>query len=104
VTTDVRDNPAANRYEIYVDGALAGFAEYHLHRDLAAFTHTEVDDAHQGQGVASELIKGALDDARARALRVEPFCRFVRAFIEKHRDEYRDLVPEPEWERFGLGG
>ena len=102
MTTDVRDNPEASRYEIRVDGARAGFAEYHLFGDLAAFLHTEIDRAYQGQGLASELIKVALDDARARGLRVQPFCPFVRGFIDKHRDAYRDLVPAEEWPRFGL--
>lgn len=104
MNTDVRDDPAERRYEIRVDGVRAGFAEYHLYGERAAFIHTEIDAAYQGKGLANTLIRRALDDARARGLQVEPFCPFVRGFIDKHRDGYRDLVPEAEWNRFGLDG
>ena len=60
-----------------------------------------MDDAYEGQGVGSELAAGALDDARARGLRVLPYCPFIRGYIERHQ-EYLDLVPEGERARFGL--
>lgn len=97
----VRDNQDESRYEIDVDGTRAGFAAYHLYGDLAAFTHTEIEPEFGGQGLASSLIRSALDDARKRNLRVQPFCPFVRGFIAKHT-EYRDLVPADEWDRFEL--
>jgi uncharacterized protein len=101
MTTNVKDNPDENRYEVYVDDALAGFTEYYLHGGVIAFLHTEIDPALQGQGLASTVIQGALDDARKRGLAVEPFCPFVRLFIKKHAD-YRDLVPAEQWARFDL--
>jgi hypothetical protein len=36
-----------------------------------------------------------------RGLDVMPFCPFVNAYIENHR-EYADLVPETQREAFGL--
>lgn len=98
----VRDNATESRYEIVVDGEVAGFADYHLHDDVIAFLHTEVDPQHQGEALASTLIRESLDDARRRGLRVQPFCRFVRAFIADHAD-YVDLVVPEERQRFGLG-
>jgi predicted GNAT family acetyltransferase len=98
----VRNNAAESRYEVVVDDEVAGFADYHLHEDVMAFLHTEVDEAHQGEGLATTLIRESLDDARRRRLRVQPFCRFVRAFIADHAD-YLDLVPSEERQRFGLG-
>ncbi|HET8797191.1 MAG TPA: GNAT family N-acetyltransferase [Thermoanaerobaculia bacterium] len=44
-----------------------------------------------GRGIAGALVKHALDDARARGLKVIPRCSYVRAYIEKNA-EYRDLV------------
>jgi uncharacterized protein len=88
---DVQDNPDANRYEIKVDGALAGFAAYHRSPDRIVFTHTEVDDAYEGQGVGSQLARAALDGARHDALRVTPRCEFIAAYIDRH-PEYADLV------------
>jgi predicted GNAT family acetyltransferase len=38
------------------------------------------------------LARAALDDARTRGLVVMPFCPFVAGFIERHIEEYADLV------------
>ena len=101
MTDTVRDDRAASRYVLDVDGARAGYAEYHRHGDVVAFIHTEIDPAYEGRGLASTLIRYALDDARAQGLAVQPFCPFVRAYISRH-DTYRDLVRRDEWERFDL--
>lgn len=102
MNTTITDKPGESRYEIRYDGARAGFAEYRLHGGVVAFIHTEISPQFGGRGLATELIRAALDSARTRSLQVEPFCPFVRRFIAKHPD-YRDLVPSAEWERFGLG-
>ena len=85
---DVRDNPADSRFEAYVDGALAGFAEYDLTDGVITFVHTEVDDAYEGQGVGSGLVRAALDDVLGRGdLRgVRASCPFVRSWIRRHPD------------------
>jgi uncharacterized protein len=88
---DVRDNPAENRYEVVVDGAVAGFARYALRKGRVILVHTEVDDAYEGQGLGSQLAKGALDDVRRRGLAVVPLCPFIADYIERHA-EYQDLV------------
>ncbi|HVF31808.1 MAG TPA: GNAT family N-acetyltransferase [Acidimicrobiales bacterium] len=92
----VTANQAANRYEIMVDGALAGYAEYRLDPAGAGtitFTRTVVEDAFDGQGVGSRLARGALDDARGRGLRVVAQCPFIRGWIDRHPD-YADLLAE----------
>ncbi len=92
----IRDNESEHRYEAFVDGARAGFAEYRLTRDTIVFTHTEVDDAFEGRGVGSALARGALDDVRRHgSRRVKPLCPFIKAWIEKHPD-YADLVRGPD--------
>jgi predicted GNAT family acetyltransferase len=99
----VRMNSDESRYEIFLDGTLAGFTQYVLNGDQADFVHTEIDDRFEGHGLASQLIRGALDDARAHGWRVLPYCRFVTRFISKN-PEYRDLVPVDQRTRFGLAG
>ncbi|MCF0096720.1 GNAT family N-acetyltransferase [Micromonospora sp. MH99] len=93
MSTLVEDNPAKNRFEILVDDALAGFTAYVPRGEVLVFTHTEVDRAFQGKGVGGALIRGTLDQVRARDGRVVPQCPFVAAFIDKH-PEYADLVAE----------
>jgi uncharacterized protein len=100
---DVRQNTDESRYEIFVGGELAGFTQYVLDGDRADFVHTEIDDRFEGHGLASKLIRGALDDARRQGWAVVPYCRFVTHFIAKHA-EYRDLVPADQRSRFGLTG
>ena len=88
----VTDNPAESRYEARVNGELAGFAAYETADDLITFTHTEVFDVYEGQGVGSALARGALDAVRADGSRkVLPRCPFIRGWIDKHPD-YQDLL------------
>lgn len=80
---------------------MAGFVAYRMQPGLIAFVHTEVDDAFEGHGVGSILVREALADARRRGFEVLPLCPFVNAFIERHR-EYLGLVPASRREEFGL--
>ena len=98
---EVKDNPSANRYEVWEDGRLAGFTVYHSHKDRVAFVHTETEPAFAGRGLGKVLAAGALDDVRTKGLGVLPFCAFIRGFIAGN-PEYVDLVPEAERERFDL--
>ena len=88
---NVVDNANKHRYEIEVDGAVAGFIDYQRDDARIVMPHTEVDSEYQGQGLASQLAKAALDDAREQGLRVVPTCPFIADYIEKH-PEYADLV------------
>ena len=88
----VTNNEAEKRYEARVDGELAGSAYYDTADDLIVFTHTEVDDDYEGQGVGSTLARAALDDVRADGRRkVVPRCPFIKGWIDRHPD-YRDLL------------
>jgi predicted GNAT family acetyltransferase len=98
---EVADAPERDRYELSIDGEVVGFTAYRARRGLIAFVHTEVDERLHGRGLGDRLIRFALEDARARDLAVLPFCPFVKAFIERHR-EFEALVPEPYREQFGL--
>jgi len=99
----VTDNPSASRYELHVGADLAGLVEYKLgHQDsVISFLHTEVGDAFQGQGLAGQLARHVLDDARKRGLSVLPFCPYINSWIKKH-PEYTDLVPAERRGDFGL--
>jgi predicted GNAT family acetyltransferase len=89
--TEVRDNPDAHRFDLFVDGEVAGFAAYRLRPGHIVLTHTEVASAYEGKGLAGRLAAGALDAARERGLRVVPQCPYIARYIQRHPD-YADLV------------
>lgn len=88
--SEVTDSKDRSRYELLLDGHTA-FAAYRIDGDVVIFTHTIVPPELQGQGVASHLIKAALDDVRAQGRKLVPQCEFVAAYIDKHPEE-ADLV------------
>ena len=61
----VRDDVAMHRYEGRVGGELAALAVYSRAERFLIFSHTEVLPGYEGRGVASELIRQALDDVRS---------------------------------------
>lgn len=85
-TTEVRRDAAKSRYEVYLDGELAGVAEYVTRGIRIIFTHTEIDEAFGGHGLGSILVREALDDAVSRGATIVPVCPFVAAYVKKHHD------------------
>ena len=91
--SEVRDNPAASRFEMASGGAVAS-VEYRRAGDgRIALTHTEVPEARSRQGVGTKLVRGVLDALRAEGAKVVPRCEFVAAYVERQH-EYRDLLAD----------
>lgn len=100
MSTEVRNNTALERFEIYVDGALAGYAEYQDTANERAFVHTEIYPRHEGQGYGRVLVEAALNATRDEGYGVLPMCPMVHHFIEAH-PSYLAMVPQ--WARLRLG-
>ena len=98
---EIVDVAERSRFEIRVDGEVAGYAEYRRRPGLIAFIHTVIDPRFEGRGLASELVRAALSEARSDELSVLPFCPFVRGYIARHA-AYLDLVPEGMRAKFDL--
>jgi predicted GNAT family acetyltransferase len=86
----VRDNKARSRFELDVGNELA-FANYRQTPSAVIITHTETPRALRGRGIASELIKGALDLIRRDGHKVVAGCGFVVDYLDKHPED-ADLV------------
>ena len=86
----VRDNKSLARFELDVDGAVA-FANYRRTPGTVIITHTETPRAMRGRGIASELVRGALELIRADGLKVIAGCGFVVDYLQKH-PEFADLA------------
>jgi predicted GNAT family acetyltransferase len=81
----VHHNADAERFEATVDDRLC-VAQYRRAGNVLTMTHTEVPDGVQRRGVAGELVRAAIDYARANTLRIAPLCSYVRGYFERHRE------------------
>lgn len=88
--TDVRDNPARNRYELDIDGQIV-FGDYRRSGDVLALTHVEAPHALRGTGAAGRFMQGLAETARAEGFRIRPICGYAAAWL-KRRSEYADVV------------
>jgi len=98
---DVRvvDNPADERYELWVGDEPAGQIVYRLRENAVALIHTEVADAFEGHGLGGKLVSGALADIRERGLRLIPICPFVRSYLQRHPDQADLVAPRAPQQR-----
>jgi predicted GNAT family acetyltransferase len=79
----VRDNTAASRFEIDIDGQIA-FLDYERKGNELAILHTEVPMALRHRGLGTLLAKTAIAAARAEGMRLKVLCPFVQAYRRKH--------------------
>jgi len=88
------DNPDRQRYEAFLGDEKAGYSEYEIRPDRVVFTHTVVRPKFEGKGIGSRLAKFAVEDVRARGLRITPVCPFIRSWLKRH-EEYDEMVDFP---------
>lgn len=88
--SNVVNNEAEHRFEINVEGHVAA-AYYELSDGVITFTHTEVPKELGGRGIGSQLAKAALEQSRAKGLKVITQCSFMSGYVGKH-PEYSDLL------------
>jgi glutathione S-transferase len=91
IRSQVSENPEHHRFERPIhENALA--AAYYRDADgKLAFIHTEVPAEFTGQGIATELARGALDIVRVSGRKAILICPFMTSFYVKH-PEYSDVV------------
>ena len=84
--TDVKifDKTAARRWETWVGDDLAGLLDYRVDGDRVAFVHAEIYPRFEAQGLATRMVKSALDAVIADGRQIVPKCRFVAEFIDEN--------------------
>lgn len=85
----IRHDVDDGRFSVVVDGH-KGFVEYERVDGILVITHTIVPSEIGRRGIAGELVRAALDFARARGLKVRPRCSYADAWMGRH-PEYQDL-------------
>ncbi|MEO5628801.1 MAG: GNAT family N-acetyltransferase [Thermomonas sp.] len=86
---NIEHDSNSHRFTTNVDGNTA-HVEYERSGDVMTITHTIVPSEIGGRGVAGELVKAALDHARAEDLKVVPQCSYADGWMRKHPD-YEEL-------------
>lgn len=78
--------PERKRYEILVGGALAGFTHDMPYEGCLVFDHTLIKENCSGRGLASVLVRSALDDVRASGIRIVPLFEYMAGWLPEHPD------------------
>ena len=86
----ISHDPDARRFTTRLEGHEAELV-YRLQQGRMSIDHTGVPEALGGKGVAGELVKAALEYARAEGLRVVAACSYSAAYVQRH-PEYADLL------------
>ncbi|MFC3963605.1 MULTISPECIES: GNAT family N-acetyltransferase [Nocardia] len=97
---EVRTNTALERFELYIDGTLAGHVAYQDTAAERAFVRSEIY-ASPDRGHAATLFESALRTTRAQGFEVLPMCPQVNRYIES-RAEHVAAVPSWARSQFGL--
>lgn len=92
---EVTERSERNRYDLTVDGEFAGIVAYDVVGGVTVFTHTVMQDAFDGQGLASIMVDRAIADVAARGGTVATTCPFVRHWLTKNHQHDAIVVPLP---------
>ena len=86
----LKNNELEGQYEFHIGGFVPKI-KYVKSGGKIYFNHTEVPEELAGKGIASSLVKKALEDIQQKGLRLVPLCPFVRKYIRLH-PEWKFLV------------
>jgi hypothetical protein len=86
----VVNNKISNRFEITVDGQ-TGYLEYNQYKGGMDLRHTFVPEKIGGRGIAAQLVRYALEYARANGLKIKATCSYVKVFLERNLTEFADI-------------
>ncbi len=72
---------------VKINGKTIASLTYQLEEDLMTIDHTEVQQAHEGQGLGARLVQASYEFAKKHDYRVNPLCSFAEVVFDNH----------PEW-------
>lgn len=74
-----------NRIAAVENGEEVGEVTFPLRDDVYVINHTYVDDRLQGQGIASELVRLAVEEIERRGGRVKASCSYAQLWLARNR-------------------
>jgi predicted GNAT family acetyltransferase len=79
----IKHDADRSRFETTVEGVQC-VADYRLVGKTMVLTHTYVPPQLEGQGIAAQLVRAAMDHARENGYKVDPRCSYVAAYMRRH--------------------
>ncbi|MBR4229835.1 MAG: N-acetyltransferase [Bacteroidales bacterium] len=74
-----------NRIYVVENGVEAGEVTFPERDGAYVINHTYVDDRYRGQGIASELVRRAVEEIEHRGGRVEATCSYAQLWLARNR-------------------
>lgn len=72
-----------------------GVAEFDVQDGRWVITHTEVDPAHGGQGIARRLVEVLIEAARHDRAKIVPVCSYAEKMM-RGKEAYADVLESDE--------
>jgi predicted GNAT family acetyltransferase len=85
------ETESGGRYFVTVSGHEAEMTYSRAGEKIIIIDHTGVPSELGGQGVGTELVLKAVEDARRHGRKIVPLCPFAKAQFEKHA-EWKDVL------------
>ncbi len=80
----LRHNKEEKCFEALLQDHRLAHVQYQCEPGRMIFTHTVVQPAARGKGVAGQLVQHALNYARAEGLTPVPVCSYVQRYLKEH--------------------
>ena len=81
----------AHRSAAYIDGEQLGECEFSPSKTTWIISHTGVEPAYEGRGIARRLVEKVIEEARTRKVKIMPLCPYARKMMVGN-EEYNDML------------
>lgn len=93
LTIQRTDDGQLGAFKLLLDDEEVGRMDFRWETpDVFVITHTEVSQAHKGEGLGKELIAAAVYYARQKGKKIRPECSFVATYFTRFEEEYKDVA------------
>lgn len=90
---EVTHNKSSQRFEMHNDHETVAYLSYCSENGNTVFEHTFVSQGFRGKGIAAQLVRAALTEARHLKWRIVPRCSYVAGFIHRNPELLELVVP-----------
>ncbi|WP_373056580.1 GNAT family N-acetyltransferase [Zunongwangia sp. H14] len=90
---EIKHKESDSRGMFYIEGEKGIIAELTYQKqenNIIVIDHTKVDRRKEGQGLATSLVKKAVEFAREKNLKIDPLCPFAEVQFERY-NSYSDV-------------